>query len=64
MSERTTHKFPKGYTMYLEGEVGDAVGYLRLPAHGGKAARSFRLSELIRTYSGPDIMIDSTPTMR
>ena len=58
MPKRTTQEFPQGYSMYLEGKAGDAVGYLRVPAHAGKTARQARLSDLIGDYTGPDIIID------
>lgn len=59
---RTFVEFPQGYSIYMDGDEGDAVAYWRFPAHPGVqpgvAKRSLRLRDLIGVYNGPDLVID------
>lgn len=52
-----------GYSLRIEGEPGEVVGYLTFPGRPppgtpGAVAHSYRLSELVGKYFGPEIVID------
>jgi hypothetical protein len=56
-------KDSQGYEFHISGKSGDAVGYLRFPAHPpgivpGVVHRALRLSDLIGAYDGRDVVID------
>jgi len=64
--DRTSFEFPQGYSIYMEGAQGDAVGYWRFPTHPGTqpgvVKKSHRLRDLIGTYIGPDLIVDFNET--